>query len=77
MFHCNPFTFRDVHLFRKNLCESVDEHRLSTSLFVDRFADAGGERLSDFICILPKEFLHLFKRKIRQFKFVLDIEWRK
>ena len=73
---CNHLGFRNVHLLSQDLRESVHEKRLSSSLSVNILNDFERESLADFACILSKEFLHLFECKIRQLKFVLDIERR-
>ena len=72
--HLDRFIFRESYLLSQNLCESVDEERLSGSLFVNILNDFGREGLADFICILCKELTDLLKGEIRQGDLVLDIE---
>ena len=74
--HANHFSFRDVQFLGKYLRVSVNKEGLPTCLCVNRFNDCWGESLTDFSSILPKEFLHLGKRKISQTEFILDIEGR-
>ena len=64
MCHRNCFGFQDPHLFGKYLCEPVDKEGMPTRLFVNGFNHFRGKRLPGFISILPKQLLHLDKRKI-------------
>ena len=62
VFHRNGLGFRDVQFLGENLRESVNKHGLSGSLFVNSSYDLGRECLTNFVGVLDKEFLYLFKR---------------
>ena len=74
--HANRLGFGNVHLLSEELREAVHQHRLSRRLLIDILNDGRRERLSDFICILSEEFLHLCRREIRQPELILHIKRR-
>ena len=74
MCDCECLSFRNVYLFGEYLRESVDEEGLSACLFVNGLNDFWGKILPDLGSVLPKEFLYLCKREVRQREIVMDIE---
>ena len=58
------------------ICASrLTKKGLARCLSMEGFNNFRCKGLSDFICILGEEFLHLLVGKVRQVKLVLDIEW--
>ena len=74
MFYRNRLSFRDVHLFSENLCQPIDQHGLTSCLFMKTFYRFWHKGLSHFFGVLSKQFMHLLKRKVRQMELVLNIK---
>ena len=60
----NRFRFRNIHLSREKLRETIDEERLSRRLTMQRLKHLWHEMLPNLRCILSKKFVHLRKRKV-------------
>lgn len=75
MFHRDYLGFRDVQLLGQNLRKLVDAARLPFCLFMEGFNDFWREGLAHFVCVLSKEFFHLFHGEIGQGDIILNIEW--